>query len=555
MYTVFQAFTLLQAWLGEALACFLALFARPGVKVDDAESVSTVVGSDVDTDIKSADSHDTVTPAAADVDSPTEPEKDGPTGPELISAAVAASLSALPSLPSILKTPEARPPPPTCPNAVSEKQDFGTPSNLFYEHRLPLGDATNRPRFEGQQKGMRIDNFEVKPLPPRKIRVKSKSRAKKSRAVETPLIVIVDTDVEQSSGNVAVLERVPAPVSESVSAPVIVKSSVAAPESVPAPVLKYAASPIPAPVLVREANNAAPGSVEWENRKAAILAQTRTWNDRVKASRRISLPGPAPIPVPAPVDTLVPQRPKRHSAPPVLGAPRKSLQDRLSALLSATTDTIAALETEKADKNSAGRTKINDVPEIRDAIKEARRVSAAALEEGREVFTVASDSDDDDDERDDDDDIPLGQLFTVCKTRQDPPATVLPTVPPTSTPRVISSISASRSMADLANASSRSINELCDSYDQAMCSPIWRRLLARSDDIETAGVATIRSFEGPVLFLFCLSCLLGSGLGPLTLFLLRILLFSGFIVVFLLSLGSSFPSFPPLSPTPTPWSR
>ncbi|KAJ6507131.1 hypothetical protein C8R47DRAFT_1066028 [Mycena vitilis] len=532
MFTVSQTITFFQAWLGEALAWFLSLFARAGVKVDDVECASTVVGSAqsllADVDVKSAEDHDLVTPAtAADVDSPTEPEKYEPTGPELISAAVAASHATLPSLPSILKTPEARPPPETAPSAP-QKQHFGPPTNLFYEHRLPFGNVTNLPRFGAEQKGIRVDNFEVKPLAPRKIRSKSKANVKKAKKAQVPAIVVVDTDAPEVSKSaaevVSATKTVPvaAPVNvlEFVLAPLTVLESAAAPfnvlDSVPAsvlplepvaapvvkritasvPALEYIAAPVlksvSAPVNALEAVSIlqsvgtlktapAPGPAEWNRAKSAALAQARTFSDHVKASHRVSLPAPAPFPVPA----LVPWSIKRHSAPPVLSAPRKSLQDRLSALLAATTDTIAALSDEKADKNDkkdAVRTKNNGVPEIRDAIKEAKRVSAAALEEGREVFTVGVDSDAEDDDEDEDD-IPLGQLILTGKARQAPPVSILPTVAPTSTPRLISSISASRSMAGLANGSSRSLDELLDGHDAAMNGMGWRRLLARSDDI------------------------------------------------------------------------
>ncbi|KAJ7680783.1 hypothetical protein DFH06DRAFT_1464913 [Mycena polygramma] len=517
MFTVSQTFTLLQAWFGDAVLWFLSLFSRGGVKVDDAESASTVVGSDVD--MKSAECDDVALPAPVpEVESiATEPEKDEPTGPELISAAVAASLATLPSLPSILKTPEARPPPPTSSNAVSEKQDFGPPTNLFYEHRLPFGNVTNLPRFGAEQKGMRVNNFEVKPLAPR---VKSrKSRAKKSRAFQVPAVVVVDTDAPEVSSSaaaevlstpalksiltpVATLDSVAPSVFASILAPVkVLEESVPALvnvlESVTAPVkvMQSVSTPVTEPIAVLEpttasvkvfdsAATAAPGSADWERSKAAALAQAQAFSTHVKLSRRISLPSPAPIPVPAAVDTIVLPPSKRHSAPPVLCAPRKTLQDRLSALLAATTDTIAALETEKVSSVKGG---VNGVPEIGDAIKEAKRFSAAALEEGRQLFTVGVDSDDEDndDEKDneDEDDIPLGQLLLTGKARQVQSASVLPTVNPASPRRLISSISASRSMADLANASSRSINELCNGYDQAMSSPVWQRLLARSDDI------------------------------------------------------------------------
>ncbi|KAJ7718667.1 hypothetical protein B0H16DRAFT_1739975 [Mycena metata] len=56
-------------------------------------------------------------------------------------------------------------------------------------------------------------------------------------------------------------------------------------------------------------------------------------------------------------------------------------------------------------------------------------------------------------------------------------------VPRPRSPSLISSISASRSMAALASASSRSLGDLLDSFDDLMTSPRWRRVLSRSDVI------------------------------------------------------------------------
>ncbi|KAJ7680802.1 hypothetical protein DFH06DRAFT_1290545 [Mycena polygramma] len=410
MYTVYQTLTFLEAAFGDALSRFLALFSRGSVKECDVE-----VGN-LPSDAKAIEStglHNVVpvaVPAAVpDVESATvEPAER--TSPETLSAAVAASLCALPSLPSLLKSPPARPSPATS-NSVPEKQEFRQPSNLYYEHRLPFGNVTNLPR--GEPKGMRLDNLQVKHLAPRKNRVKPK--AKKARPVQIPVIVVVDTDVQQSLGNadsVTVFKPVAAPVLESVAAPLSIFKSGPAPvvvlDSVPAldTRLKRVSTPVLAPAL---------GSVEWEREKAAALAQAQTWTDHVKTSRRVSLPAPAPIPVPDPVDVLPS---KRHSAPPVLYVPRKSLQDRLSALLAATTETIAALDkdSEKTSKAKKGDVRIKNggVPEIGEAIKEARRFSAIALEEGRQMFSIGEDSDDEDDE-----DIPLGELFEARRRRSD----------------------------------------------------------------------------------------------------------------------------------------
>ncbi|KAF7292816.1 F-box domain-containing protein [Mycena indigotica] len=49
---------------------------------------------------------------------------------------------------------------------------------------------------------------------------------------------------------------------------------------------------------------------------------------------------------------------------------------------------------------------------------------------------------------------------------------------------LVSSISASRSMAELSSASSRSISDLLNAFDQVMVSPSWCRIMVRSEDIK-----------------------------------------------------------------------
>ncbi|KAJ6507170.1 hypothetical protein C8R47DRAFT_1209110 [Mycena vitilis] len=85
-------------------------------------------------------------------------------------------------------------------------------------------------------------------------------------------------------------------------------------------------------------------------------------------------------------------------------------------------------------KVSSMKGEVNGVPEIREAIEEAKRFSAVALKDDREVFTVGIDSDEDDEDA-----IPLSQLIPVCKARQDPPVNDDPShrrprVPPRLTP-------------------------------------------------------------------------------------------------------------------------
>ncbi|KAJ7030589.1 hypothetical protein C8F04DRAFT_1397726 [Mycena alexandri] len=179
----------------------------------------------------------------------------------------------------------------------------------------------------------------------------------------------------------------------------------------------------------------APGSVD----KAALLAQVRSWSDQAKASRRHSL---RPIPAPSlRVDSAPTSRSsRRHSAPAVLAAstkaPRLDLQDLLSTLIQDATDTIAALDdTEHVKVGTCSKGTQDGFHFSGEDVKHA--FSAVALEEGH-----------------------AGPAH-----------------------RLISSISASRSMAALAHASSRSLSDLLDTFDEAMASPRWRRLLSRSDDI------------------------------------------------------------------------
>ncbi|KAJ6507134.1 hypothetical protein C8R47DRAFT_1209076 [Mycena vitilis] len=235
---------MLNVYCGDAFVRFLSLFVRAGVKVDDVERASTGVDSDLDTDTESAEGHVESTA--------TEPEKDGR---ELLSAAVAADLCSLPSLPSLLKSPPARPPR-TASNSLPEKQEFGQLSNVFYEHRLPFGNVTNLPRFGAEQKGIKLDNLQVKASAPR---VKSKSRAKKARPVQIPVIIVVDTDALNSAKS---LQSDPAcgivKVCDPSRALLCTRQARARqhPQARPRAVL--------AP---------APGCVQWEREKAAALAQ------------------------------------------------------------------------------------------------------------------------------------------------------------------------------------------------------------------------------------------------------------------------------------------
>jgi hypothetical protein len=217
----------------------------------------------------------------------------------------------------------------------------------------------------------------------------------------------------------------------------------------------------PAPAAAKYAP--APGSAEWNSNKAALLTHARNWNHQVKTSQRHSLPASVPCPVDAPSS----KPSKRHSAPPVLvtssKASRSNLQDRLSALLKETEDTIAAIDEEKVNVRRDGN--------VEAVNKDIRSFSAVALEDGQAIFIIGDDEDEEE-----------AVTTTSRPSPQDHYAEVLPTVNPDSS-RMIASVSASRSMTALANASSRSISDLLNAFDDAMASPRWRRLLTRSDDI------------------------------------------------------------------------
>ncbi|KAJ7903620.1 hypothetical protein B0H14DRAFT_2665669, partial [Mycena olivaceomarginata] len=222
------------------------------------------------------------------------------------------------------------------------KQDFGAPSNLYYDRRT-LGDVTNFRDFD-QAKGTKL-NTEVKSLKPLKAK-QSKSRRRRPAMATVKVLPVEDS-----------------------SATVVVKL---APPTLPVPVAVAVIDPAPAP-----------GSEEWNTNKASVLAQARNWSNQVQASRRHSLPVP-----PLSIDLPVLERSHRHSAPPVLvTADKLNLQDRLSALFKEAKDTIAALDEEtnakgmKGEGSKAGFCKQN-----------ARKFSAIALEEGRkEIFVIGED--------------------------------------------------------------------------------------------------------------------------------------------------------------------
>ncbi|KAJ7137953.1 hypothetical protein C8R44DRAFT_847990 [Mycena epipterygia] len=352
----------------------------------------------------------------------------------LISATVALNL-VLPSLPSVLRKPKARPP---IEDKDASPQDFGPPSTEYHDRRFPLGTITNVP-------GLRVKTPKVGAVPkivkstiPTGASCGHRSRTKRSHPVP--------------------VEAAGAPEAQDPSSMPVVPT---------AAVVSIVADPEPAPNVVAPA----PGSEEWNSNKSALLAQVRSWNKQVKASRRqsTSLPACAPVTVPASAPVI---SAKRHSAPPVLvassKAPRLDLQDLLASLIREAEVTIAALGAENPSGALGVGAKISKKDE------EIRTFSVVALE-NRSIFVIGEDSEDEDDEP-----------VTPSPQRRSHDPRSLPTVNPVASvasPGLISSISASRSMAVLANASSWSISSLLSSFDEVLAGPRWQRLLFRSGRI------------------------------------------------------------------------
>ncbi|KAJ7016720.1 hypothetical protein C8F04DRAFT_1365758 [Mycena alexandri] len=424
MSTLSQIHTFLKAYFGDTLSRILAWFSRSAAVVKpnvEARSnlVLTTDGSEsknedfgLDTDTVSSD-------GTASTSSEVEPAAPNPDGPELLSEAVAVDLEVLPSLTSIFKFPAVRSPV-DMPALAPHRQDFGPPSGLYYDRRFPLGNVTNVLRNTPMKLQTEVQSQSL----PRKSKPKSKHANRTRKEVNWSLPTGVPHGRRSRSKHARPLHGPEIPVAQIVDC---------APSSI-------AQDAYVVPIDDDDDAIPAPGSVERNSTKAALLAQVRSWSDQVKASRRHSLrPIPAPSPG-RPVDSApISRSSKRNSAPAVLvastKAPRLDLQDLLSALVQDATDTIAALDDKeqvKVSTCSKGKQggfyfSSEDMPAF----------SAVALEEGH-----------------------TGPAL-----------------------RLISSISASRSMAALAHASSRSLSDLLDTFDEAMASPRWRRLLSRSDDI------------------------------------------------------------------------
>ncbi|KAJ7465917.1 hypothetical protein FB451DRAFT_1178751 [Mycena latifolia] len=491
MSTLSQIHTFLKLYFGDALSCVLDMLYRARGRKNNVEDA--VDGArDISTDTGTSSTSASTEPPELSDDAPVNhmpPSIDTePDDASLLSSAAAANLT-LPSLPSILTKPPARPP-----LAVDDSdaalQRFGPPSNEYHDRRLPLGTVTNIPRSVNVKthKGKTPKAKSARQQPPKVVNWSLPAAARRSHVKRSRSVSVDDI-------------------------------SPSCPPSCPvAQVSTVAASPTDAPYVVSHpataASAPAPGSAEWNATKTALLAQVRSWSEQVKASRRHSYPvlglasGNNSVIVPdlsaaASSQAVKPMHAasKRHSAPPVLvassKAPRLALEDLLSSLIAEAQDTIAALDGEnggelghKCDDPVSGKcggdavvSKYDGASKYGDAVSKhgdatsnkdagARTFSVVALESGP-IFVIGDDDD---------------ELEVITTKPQHPHRDVrsLPThtgdVTPT-TGRVIASISASHSLAELANTSSRSLSDLLAAFDGVLAGPHWRRLLARSDSI------------------------------------------------------------------------
>ncbi|KAF7359452.1 hypothetical protein MSAN_01287900 [Mycena sanguinolenta] len=276
-------------------------------------------------------------------------------GEDLLRAAADLDLDALPSFPYLFKFPEPRPPI-DMPASAPCKQDFGTPSNLYYDRRPHKFQAlvviVKTPASHQSPYGHLFKTLHLL-WSSSLFRLNSLS-SKSSWLFRTNLLLSLD----------------PRSLSPSRCIPIVKL----APSLQPATVSRLPSVAVPASVINKAS---APGSEKWNTTKATVLTQARLWNEQGQVARRYSLP-PLPIPVPAPVDGSR----RRYSVPPVLAPlkPRLNVSDRLSALFKEAKDTIDALN-EKSAEDTVGRKQ--DVPMF----------SAVVLEEGRgqEVFIIGDD--------------------------------------------------------------------------------------------------------------------------------------------------------------------
>ncbi|KAJ7465942.1 hypothetical protein FB451DRAFT_1486158 [Mycena latifolia] len=500
MSTLSEIHTFLKLYFGDTLSRVLDMLYRVRGRKNDAEDA--VDGArDTSTDTGTSSTSASTEPLGFYDDAPVKPTAPPidtkPDDASLLSAAAAANLT-LPSLPSILTKPYARPPL-AVDDSDAAPQCFGPPSNEYHDRRLPLGTVTNIPKIVNgkTRKGKTPKATSARQQPPKVVKWSLPTMARRSCAKGSCSVFVDETSphspVAHAASPTDTLDAVPAPVTA--------------------------------------ASTPAPGSAEWNATKTALLAQVRSWSEQVKASRRHSYPvlgfvsgnksvlvpgTSAPTSVAALSQAVKPKHAasKRHSAPPVLvassKAPRLDLEDLLSSLIVEAQDTIAALDGENGDglghkHEDAVGSKYEDaasskfggevVSRYDDAVSNksdggavgskysdstsnqdpgVRTFSAVALESGP-IFVIGDDD----------------ELEAVTTKPQHPhrDARALPThtgdVTPT-TGRVIASISASRSLAELADTSSRSLSDLLAAFDDVLAGPRWRRLLARSDSISGA---------------------------------------------------------------------
>ncbi|KAJ6486703.1 hypothetical protein C8R45DRAFT_1214048 [Mycena sanguinolenta] len=480
MNTLSEIFTFLKVYIGGLSVRLHALFTRTDIKstgekifLCQARALIQCIFIDSTKDEESAASFsfdeipETETEISSSLAASPQP---GPspidnncTGDDLLRAAVDLDLDVLPSLPSLFKLPEARTPVAT-PTSGACKQDFGPPSNVYYDRR-PLGNVTNFRDFE-QARGMKL-NTEVKLL--RIVKSKTKSaQGRRSKGTSPALAAVTKRPLVDDSAAAQPQVKLSFPTLAVEPNPHLATVT-SAPAACLAPTIKVSASaypvpdpqstpPVPDPVPPVVDATSAPGSEEWNTTKAAVLAQARSWNHQVQTSgrhRSLPVPPPRPIPVHAPVD----ESRKRYSAPPVLVSAayvlRPSLEGRLSALFKQAEDTIVALaeETQNAAAGSINNSSTG------------RKFSAVALEEGRDVFIIG----DNDGEH---------EFAAAPRTVRQAEHSLysLSTVNPRAS-SLLSSVSASRA---IASASSRSLGDLLDSFDAVLASPTWRRLSSGS---------------------------------------------------------------------------
>ncbi|KAJ7617355.1 hypothetical protein FB45DRAFT_1007899 [Roridomyces roridus] len=428
MTTLIQIHTFLQKYFGDALSRFFRLFVRKAGSeaAEDVQTKGPTNGTSPgpNSAIVAPDGDDRdVVPHVESVAADTSAEFIKPSGSELLSAVVIETI-ALPSLPSILTKPEARPPLPV--ENVFEVQDFGRPSNVFHERRTALGCITNIP----------VENIKAGTTKAAKRKSKTKvTKEAKPAVVNYSLPTRFRKAKKRSrSRSRTVLNPAAAAVSE-----VLVT---------------------PAPGVDTTTPTPAPCSPGWNKAKDDIIAEMRGFNKQVLASRRHSMPVLAATLSP---DVVAVKTTKRHSAPPVLVVSSEAPKELLSGLMHEAAETLTVLD--------EANTQVKP-----DTIK-ARPFSAIAPEPEEDIFVVGEDTDDEDEYY-------FGAgLPTVSAAHDTPTKTKTRSGFGKCNFKLVSSISASRSMAELANASSRSISELLNVWDGLMKSPKLARVLSRWDGV------------------------------------------------------------------------